>query len=307
MTRVPTVERVCRAFAVVVLAGFAGLSGVPVGAQGLGNLLGGALDAVRGGTPAPAPAQRGGGSSLLGGVMSAMGLGQGGDEEVEVGEGIAATLLGVAKPWDNAKAQRYVNLIGRHIARSSERPALPWTFAIIDTPAVNAFAAPGGIVLVTRGLYQMLDTEDELAAVLAHEIAHVNRQHHYKVIQQQRMVQFGAEVARLGSGRNKALTDRMVGMGAELVARGLDKTAEFEADRDAAVLAARAGYDASSILVTLEKLNGKLATDSSVELLFATHPAPAERIQRLTEAANAEIEAAAVRSAAAQRIDQDGR
>jgi len=304
----------CTGFACRPLAGFAlaaclGLAAAPVHAQNLGNVLGGILDAARAGAKAPpaaAPAA-GSGGSLVDGVLKAVGASPGAEEEIEIGEGIAATVLGVAPPWNSAKAQRYVNLVGRHIARRSERPELPWTFAIIDAAAINAFAAPGGIVLVTRGLYAMLETEDELAAVLAHEIAHVNRQHHYKLIQQQAMVQLGADLAQMRTGRSKALTDRVVGLGAELFARGLDKDAEFEADRDAAVLAARAGYDSSAILATLEKLAAKLASDASVQLLFATHPSAVDRIRRLSEVSNPEIEAAAVLSPAAQRIDQDGR
>ena len=304
----------CTGFACRPLAGFAlaaclGLAAAPVHAQNLGNVLGGILDAARAGAKAPptaAPAA-GSGGSLVDGVLKAVGSSPGAEEEIEIGEGISATVLGVAPPWNSAKAQRYVNLVGRHIARRSERPELPWTFAIVDAAAINAFAAPGGIVLVTRGLYAMLETEDELAAVLAHEIAHVNRQHHYKLIQQQAMVQLGADLAQMRTGRSKALTDRVVGLGAELFARGLDKDAEFEADRDAAVLAARAGYDASAILATLEKLAAKLASDASVQLLFATHPSAVDRIRRLSEVSNPEIEAAAVLSSAAQRIDQDGR
>ena len=295
----------CRPMRLAPLVAVLGLAAAVAHAQGLGNLLGGALDAVRGGSNAAAPA--GGAAALINDALSAMGLAQGGEEEIEVGEGIAATVLGAARPWDNPKAQRYVNLVGRHVARGSERPDLPWTFAVVDTSAINAFAAPGGIVLVTRGLYEMLDTEDELAAVLAHEIAHVNRQHHYKVIQKQKVAQFGASVAASRTRRDKAVTDKLIGLGAEIFARGLDKDAEFEADRDAAVLAARAGYDASSILATLAKLNGKLTGDASVQLLFATHPSPADRMQKLTEATTAEIEAAAILSPAARRIDQDGR
>jgi predicted Zn-dependent protease len=299
----------CRPLAGCALAVCLGLAAAPVHAQSLGNVLGGILDAARAGAKAPpaaAPAA-GSGGSLVDGVLKAVGSSPGAEEEIEIGEGISATVLGVAPPWNSAKAQRYVNLVGRHIARRSERPELPWTFAIVDAAAINAFAAPGGIVLVTRGLYAMLETEDELAAVLAHEIAHVNRQHHYKLIQQQAMVQLGADLAQMRTGRSKALTDRVVGLGAELFARGLDKDAEFEADRDAAVLAARAGYDASAILATLEKLAAKLASDASVQLLFATHPSAVDRIRRLSEVSNPEIEAAAVLSPAAQRIDQDGR
>ena len=127
------------------------------------------------------------------------------------------------------------------------------------------------------------------------------------MIKQQKLVQFGASFVQKETGKDNAIAQKLVGMGAELIARGLDKDAEFEADRDAMVLAARAGYDSSSILAVLEKLHGKLASDNSVQLLFKTHPAPAERIQRLSAAVTPELELAAVTSPAANRISTPGR
>jgi beta-barrel assembly-enhancing protease len=243
----------------------------------------------------------------LGSLVSAMSGTQSAEEEIIIGEGVAGTVLGAAKVWNNLKAQSYINLIGGYIAQQSERKDLPWAFAIIDTSSINAFAAPGGIVLVTRGLYEMLQSEDELASVLAHEIAHVNRQHHYNVIKQQKVVEFGANLAQKDVSRNSAINRRLANVGADLIARGLDKDAEFEADRDAIVLAARSGYDSSAILATLERLHAMSKSDSAVQLLFTTHPAPADRIQKLSEISNADIEVAAVTSPAADRIRRDGR
>lgn len=243
----------------------------------------------------------------LGSLVSALGANPTSDEEIVIGEGVAGTVLGAAKVWNNPKAQAYINRVGSYIAQQSERRDLPWAFVIIDTPSINAFAAPGGIVLVTRGLYDMLETEDELASVLAHEIAHVNRQHHYNVIKQQKVVEFGAAVAQSSVTRNTDLSRRLASLGADVIARGLDKDAEFEADRDAIVLAARAGYDSSSILATLERLHARSKNDDALKLLFTTHPAPADRIQKLSEINNAEIDSAATRSAAADRIRSDGK
>lgn len=274
----------CRArlAALLVLAGLAWMP--PATGAGLGGLLGN-----------------------IGSLVSTLTGSQGTDEEIVIGEGVAGTVLGAAKVWNAPKAQGYVNRVGSYIAQQSERRELPWAFVIIDTPSINAFAAPGGIVLLTRGLYEMLDTEDELASVLAHEIAHVNRQHHYNVIKQQKLVELGATVAQGSVSRNTELSRRLAGLGADVIARGLDKDAEFEADRDAIVLAARAGYDSSSILATLERLHARSQGDDALALLFTTHPAPADRIQKLSEINDAAIEAAATRSPAADRIRTDGR
>jgi beta-barrel assembly-enhancing protease len=231
-------------------------------------------------------------------------------EEIQIGEGVAASVLGAAPSWSNAGVQRYVNLVGRTVADQSERRDLPWSFAVLDTPSINAFAAPGGIVLVTRGLYEILETEDELAAVLAHEIAHVNRRHHYNVIKQQSAVDLGASIAGRslgGTGVEREAMGLLVRKGAEVMARGLDKGAEFEADADATVLAARAGYDSSALLAVLERLAARSAQHSSLELLFKTHPAPADRIREIGAVANDPIIAAAVTSEAADRIKRAGR
>ena len=228
------------------------------------------------------------------------------EEEISVGEGVAAKVLGAAPLWGRADVQRYVNLVGRTVASQSERKDLPWAFGVIDTSAVNAFAAPGGLILVTRGLFEMLDSEDELAAILAHEIAHVNRQHHYNVIKQQKVVEVGADAATRGRGSEQVVS-KLANAGAEILARGLDKSAEFEADRDAMILAARAGYDSSALVGVLGKMSERSGAEPAFQLLFKTHPSPIDRLSELAAVANDQVEAAAVRSPAAGRIGQIGR
>ena len=224
---------------------------------------------------------------------------QSADDEARSGDAIAATVLGAAPVWRKPAAQSYVNLVGRNLARQVERKDVQWRFAILDTPSINAMAFPGGIVVITRGLYALLTSEDELAAVLAHEIAHVNRRHQWKVIQQQKLVALaGDAVARSDPGRSAAV---VADLGTKLIARGLDKSAEFEADRDGTVIAARAGYDSSALIAVMERLKA-LKTGADTALLFSTHPSPEARIAALTAAATQEIESAAEPSAAAARI-----
>ena len=221
------------------------------------------------------------------------------DEEARSGDTIAATVFGAAPSWRNPAAQTYVNLVGRNLARQAERKDVQWRFAILDTPSINAMAFPGGIVVITRGLYTLLTSEDELASVLAHEIAHVNRRHQWKVIQQQKLVALaGNAVAKSDPGRTAEV---VADLGTKLIARGLDKSAEFEADRDGTVIAARAGYDSSALIAVMERLKA-LKTGADTALLFSTHPSPEDRIAALTAAATQEIETAAEPSAAAARI-----
>jgi len=225
--------------------------------------------------------------------------GQSADDEARSGDAIAATVFGAAPPWRKPAAESYVNLVGRNLARQVERKDVRWRFAILDTPSINAMAFPGGIVVITRGLYALLGSEDELAAVLAHEIAHVNRRHQWKVIQQQKLVALaGNAVASSDAGRSAQVA---ADLGTKLIARGLDKSAEFEADRDGVVIAARAGYDSSGLIAVMERLKS-LKTGADTALLFSTHPSPEARIAALTSAATPEIEAAATPSAAGSRI-----
>lgn len=200
-------------------------------------------------------------------------------EEQTMGREIAGRMLGAAPLVNDPALQSYVNRVGRWVAVQSERPDLPWRFAVIDTPSINAFAAPGGYVMLTRGLYEILDNEAQLAGVLAHEIAHVVRRHHVTVMQKSAALSAGAQLAQRDN--RSALINNMIGTGAEVFARGLDKSAEYEADAIGVVLAARAGYNPFGLIDVLHKLAARGAADGSLALLFKTHPLPGERLDQL--------------------------
>jgi len=206
-------------------------------------------------------------------------------EEVALGREISGSLLGAAPLVDDAALQKYVNLVGRWVASQSERPDLPWKFGVIESPDLNAFAAPGGYVLVTKGLYQKLQNEAQLAGVLGHEIAHVVKKHQLKVLQKQQLLGYGA--GKLGElfSKNDKVAKKVIDSGAEISARSLDKDAEFEADRMGMVLATRAGYDAFSLAEVLQTIGQTNKTDNSVALLFKTHPHPDERLAKLGSSA----------------------
>jgi predicted Zn-dependent protease len=203
-------------------------------------------------------------------------------EEVAVGREVAGRTLGAAPLVADPELQAYVNRVGRWIAMQSERPDLPWHFGVLDTASVNAFAAPGGYVLITRGLYEMLSSEAQLAGVLAHEIGHIVQRHHVKVMQQSALVSAGARAVQRSD--RSVLVNNLIGTGAEVMARGLDKDAEFEADRIGVVLAARAGYSPYGLVEVLHLLAARTADDASLALLFKTHPAPGERLTQLGDA-----------------------
>jgi beta-barrel assembly-enhancing protease len=211
-------------------------------------------------------------------------------DEVKIGRYVAGNLLGAAPLVNDEALQRYVNRIGRWVATTSERPDLKWTFGVVESKDVNAFAAPGGYVFLTRGLYGILRDEAELAGVLGHEIGHVVRRHHLKVMQKSQALGVGSDLIRKRLGDNK-IAKSLVGTGAEIMARGLDRDAEFEADRIGVVLAARAGYDPFGLPSVLQEIGHIAAADSSVALLFKTHPHPDERLARLGEAMGSRFDA----------------
>ncbi|MCW5625445.1 MAG: M48 family metalloprotease [Burkholderiales bacterium] len=203
--------------------------------------------------------------------------------EVELGHGITETLLGARPLLDDPALQRYVNEVGRWVAQQSERPLLPWRFGVNDSEHVNAFAAPGGYVIVTRGMLRVVRNEAELAGVLGHEVAHVVRKHHLNALRK------GAWVNLLGAGaaagtageQGGELVEALVGPTKELYARGLDKDDEFEADRIGVVLATRAGYDPWGLPAALQTLGTLKTDDPYLALLFKTHPNPGARLDEL--------------------------
>ena len=98
-------------------------------------------------------------------------------QEISVGRELDAQVRQEMGLYEDDELQRYVQDLGMRLARSSERPNLPWSFAVVDSPAVNAFALPGGFIFITRGILPYLDNEAQLVGVLGHEIGHVTARH----------------------------------------------------------------------------------------------------------------------------------
>ncbi|HXV21480.1 MAG TPA: M48 family metalloprotease [Desulfuromonadales bacterium] len=199
-------------------------------------------------------------------------------DEQALGREIAGRLLAASPLVPNEALQLYVNRVGRYVAAQSLRPSLNWTFGVIQSDDINAFAAPGGYIFVTAGLYRLLENEAELAGVLAHEIAHVNERHHVKLLQQARLLQLG-QSALLGKAKSDTVKN-LAGSGLELYARSLDKNAEFACDRLAITYAAKSGYDPFAYIAVLDRIGASEDADQ-LALLYKTHPHPAERLEVL--------------------------
>ena len=204
-------------------------------------------------------------------------------EEIEIGHGIATNLLGASPLLADNRVQRYVNHVGRWISLHTERPDLPWQFGVLASTDVNAFATPGGTIFITNGLLQRLNNESELAGVLAHETVHVLRKHHLAALQKAARMDIASELAgeALKNKADPAIMAKAIKAGTEVYTRGLDKDDEFEADRMGIVIATRAGYDPYGLPAVLQMLDASNAQDSSLALMFKTHPAPRDRLSLL--------------------------
>lgn len=227
-------------------------------------------------------------------------------QEIQIGDGIAANLLGASPLLNDNKAQHYVNMVGRWLSLQTERPDLPWKFGVLESTDVNAFATPGGTVLITRGLLQKLNNESELAGVLAHEMVHVLRKHYLAALQKGARMDIASDLLgeALKDKKSPAL-DKAIRAGTEVYARGLDKNDEYEADRMGIVIATRAGYDPYGLPAVLQMLDASNAQDSSLALMFKTHPAPRDRLGQLDKFMGDRFDMYAAPAQTEQRFDSE--
>jgi predicted Zn-dependent protease len=198
------------------------------------------------------------------------------EKEIEIGRGIAATIAGRYPIVRDSALTLYVNLVGLTVAGEAPRPDIAYHFAVLETPDVNAFAAPGGYIFVTRGALGLMENEAELAGVLAHEVGHVNRRH---VIEGIRKSDFWREV-RDQSGISGTTLDRAVGAGSNVVFSGYSREDEAEADSLGVEYAASAGYDPEGLPTFVSHLS-RHSGEGPLAEITATHESPAARIERL--------------------------
>jgi predicted Zn-dependent protease len=214
------------------------------------------------------------------------------EEEVEIGSNLVSGLLGAAPLVDDPRLQQYVNDVGYWVASRSARSDLPWTFGVIDSNGINAFAAPGGYIVITIGLFNLLENEAQLAGVLAHEISHVVRKHHLEALQKTMKREFWAELTVVAAkdGKNSQALETLVNTGIQLYATGLDRKYEYEADLYGVVLAARAGYDPFALLDVLTTIDSINPTEEELAVLLKTHPPTGERLTRLADQMNGKMD-----------------
>jgi hypothetical protein len=173
---------------------------------------------------------------------------------------------------------KYVTLVGAVLAQASDRPTLPWKFIVLDTDGVNALAAPGGYVHITRGALSLMKNEAELAGVLGHEIIHITEKHTIRAIQKGKAIQMGTSETLSNS---PALFTKFVDKATEGVMAGFGRGEELEADDKGVLLANKVGYAPTGLSTFLTTIKERNSNSSEKQGLFASHPEMDERLKKL--------------------------
>ena len=200
------------------------------------------------------------------------------DEEIELGLAISNRIRARYGVVQDPAVTRYLSLVGSAVAAESGRPQLPWHWIVLDSGIVNAFAAPGGYVHITRGALAVIDSEAELANVLAHEAAHITRKHTLKGLQKSMGMELAQNQAEYTVG--SALFNAVADQGAKAVLAGFGQAEELEADQMALDVASRVGYQALGLTNFLGTLNQINAGSNAKAGLFRSHPDTDERIKK---------------------------
>lgn len=214
-------------------------------------------------------------------------------QEYYIGRAIGATILNQYRPYNNAGINRYVNVLGQTLAQASDMPETygGYHFLVLDADDVNALSAPGGLIFITRGLLRCCATEDAAAAVLAHEIGHVQFRHGLQAINKARLTEaltiIGTESAKTFGGQELAsLTTAFEGSLSDitktLINNGYARSLEYDADGAAVTIMGRVGYDPNGLTDMLTVMKSRLRPGG---LDFAkTHPSPEDRINEVRRA-----------------------
>jgi predicted Zn-dependent protease len=200
------------------------------------------------------------------------------EEEQDLGKQVSAKIRERFGVVQDPAIHRYVTLVGLALASESKRPNLPWTFIVLDTDAVNAFAAPGGYVHITRGALAMMSSEAELAGVLGHELTHVTEKHTIAALKKAK----GVDLAMKASGKGDSkITAGLVDTMKDAVIQGYGQKEELESDTKGLALANGVGYAPTGLPGFLQKLADRNKGSNEKRGLFASHPAMQERLDKM--------------------------
>jgi predicted Zn-dependent protease len=234
----------------------------------------------------PASAQIGG---ILRGANKAIetkekvdGLSFSDQEEKQLGEQVSLKLRTRFGVVQSEPVTKYVTLVGKLVAASSTRPALDWQFIVLDTDGVNAYAAPGGFVHVTRGLLGMMKNEAQLAGVLGHEITHITAKHTISAINRNKRAEFGADLAGGSGGLKTALIAKAAEMVFNDVFDGkFSQADESESDKIGAQMANKVGYAPNGMSEVLKMIAARNTGREGRNGFFSSHPDTKNRIEKI--------------------------
>lgn len=205
------------------------------------------------------------------------------EQEAKIGRESASVLLGAAPLLSNKELTHYINSLGGWIALQTGRKDINWRYGVIDSPNINAFAAPDGYIFITRGLLKKLNNEAELAGVIAHEMAHVIKRHYITELhKKEKMGGIGSVLSASVEvvGIPGKAVNPVFNLAQNVYSSGLDKDAEYEADQLGILYATRAGYEPYGLPRVLSMYAANSGNDE-FDLLFATHPSPQARLEEL--------------------------
>ncbi len=198
-------------------------------------------------------------------------MGQQTDQEIRLQFGI----------YDHPELNDYVKRIGQLIAAHSHRANLKHHFAVLDTPVVNAFAAPGGYIYLTRGIMAFISSEAELAAIIGHEIGHVAARHSMKKLSDALLLNLGIVFGSIVS-KDFAKVAGLAGLGANLLLLKYSRDDEYQADELGIVYCRKAGYNPQEVIAFFRKLQKMEKLEGGVRIpnFLSTHPLSSKRIER---------------------------
>ena len=198
-------------------------------------------------------------------------------EKQQLGAEVSAKIRKKFGVVQDPAVHRYVTLVGGVLARVSKKPDYTWRFIVLDTDAVNAFAAPGGYIHITKGCLALVANESELAGVLGHELTHVVEDHTIKALSKAGFVDTAASATGKGNAISSALVDQVT----NIALSGFGRGEELESDREGLDLAAKAGYQPDGLRVFLQRLADRNKNSGEKRGLFASHPQMQERLDKL--------------------------
>lgn len=214
------------------------------------------------------------------------------EEEYYMGRSVSANIINRYQVKPHLKENQYLNLLGQSLVLHSNKPETfkGYRFMILENNDINAFAAPGGFIFLSKGMIRLCRNEDDLAAVLAHEIAHIEHSHALKSINTNRFTEAATtvtteaaktwgntELAQLAQQFEGSISD----MTQTLINSGYSRELEYQADETAILILQSAGYDSYGLIRVLDRMR-QYSNRPDVHDFTSTHPSSEDRIAHLT-------------------------